>query len=132
MHRSGADVMFVIWPSGGSVTGLHGFNVTAEMAGRRIDKPAVFGRALSSLSQDGVTLASASPPVDVFAVMEHELSASDPGYAVVRATAQTSLALRCARQPATTTIDGASVPASWSNSVLTVQVPAGEHRIEVR
>jgi hypothetical protein len=131
-HNAGTDVLIVLWPNAGQVSGLQGLDAAAQMAGRRIDQPAIFGRAVTAFSQAGNTLVISNSPVDLFARLEHAWTAADPGYAIVRAAAATTLQVRCATQPSATRLDGATVTATWSNAVLTLSVPAGEHRIEVQ
>jgi hypothetical protein len=127
LFDSGGDVALVVWPASASVTGFNGCDVTGEMAGRRFDEPAFFGRDLTGFSQGGDTLVTASTPVSLYARLEH----TGARFAVVQAAASSDLALFCPVEPTRVTLDGTDASFTWASSALSLTVPAGEHRIEV-
>jgi len=129
---TGGDVAVILWPTTGSVTGFHGYDVTATMAGRRLDEPAYFGRALTLLTSGATTLAQATTPVDLFARLEHAATAADPNFVLVRAGASSTLLLWCPTQPTTVLLDTTPTTFSWSNSQLTVDIPPGTHRLNLQ
>jgi hypothetical protein len=131
-HAGASEVAVVIWPTNGQVSAFHGFSATASLAGRRYDQASYFGRAMTKLSDNATSLVEASSPIDIFARLEHTFSAAAPGYVIVRATGQTTLKLFCPTKPGLTKLDGISTSPAWSNSVLSITVPDGEHKIEVQ
>ncbi len=131
LYDGGTEVVQVLWPTGGSVIGFHDFDVTAEMAGRRFDEPATFGRQVTQLDWQGTELIDATQPLDLFARLEHSPSSTDPLRVVAEAAAETSVTLHCPGQPTTVLMDGAQTTFNWTSSRLTLTVPAGQHRFVV-
>jgi hypothetical protein len=124
---TGGDVALVVWPATSPVTGFHGCDVTGTMAGRRFDEPAYFGRELTRFVQDGDVLVTATTPVSLLARLEHTGSR----FAIVHAGASSDVALFCPVEPTRVTVDGTDATFSWAGSVLSLTVPAGEHRIDL-
>lgn len=131
VHRDGTDVAFVVWPTGAGVTDFHGIDATGAMAGRRLDEPAFFGRGLTAFSAGGDTLVLASAPIDVFARLEHAGTPAEPRFARVRAATDVAVSLRCPVAPTRVRIDGTDATFSHAGGLLALEVPAGEHRIDV-
>jgi hypothetical protein len=126
LHDSSTDVAVAIWPSE-PLTGFHGWDVTGEMAGRRLDEPAYFGRSVTHVADAGVTLLDAASAVSLFARLEH--TGADPRFAIVRADASTDVTLHCPVEPARVLLDGSDAAFTWAAQSLSLTVPAGEHRI---
>lgn len=131
LHRGGTDAAFAIWPAGAAVAGFHGADVTGAMAGRRLDEPAVFGRALTGFSAGGEVLVRASAPVDVFARLEHAATAAEPRFALVRAAGSATVELRCPAAPTRVRLDGTEATFTHAGGLLELTVPAGTHRLEL-
>lgn len=129
---TGVDVAVIMWPVNGSVSGFNGYDVDGTMAGRRMDEPAYFGRALTLLASAATVLAQATLPVEVFARLEHPATAAEPTFALVRASASTTLTLLCPTEPTVVLLDGTPTTFSWSTSLLTVDIPAGTHRLDAQ
>lgn len=132
LTSQGQDVALVIWPSSGSVTAFGGFDVSGTMGGRRHDAMAYFGRELTYLSEGSDVLVSATAPLDLFARLEHDLSAAQPGLIVTQALSAATVSLHCPTSPTSVTRNGTAYPFDWAGSILTLDLSPGEHRIEVR
>ena len=132
---SGGTVV-ALWPnaSGTTLSNFHGYDLNGDMAGRvqGTPVPALFGRGITRFAQSGQVLVQADGPVDVFSRLEHSPTSDNPTFALVRATASTTVTLRCTVSPSTVLLDGNTVTYTWNASELTVTVGPGSHRIDVQ
>ncbi len=131
---SGATaVAYAIWPRWGQSSTVPGFAVVGKMGGRRLDQPAYFGRAITSLKEGTRTLITSSVAAEVFARLEHVATSTDARRARVKTTATTTtLSLYCPQQPVSVTRNGVAQAYQWSNGTLTVSLPAGQHLLTVQ
>jgi uncharacterized protein DUF4962 len=128
LFDTNGDIALVIWPFAAAAD-LQGLSVNGAMAGRRQDETAYFGRALTQFEKDGQLLIQATEAVSLFARTEHIATADDPRFATVQTTSDVVLDLYCPVEPSQVQLDGTNLPFSWSNSILTVDIPSGAHRI---
>lgn len=122
------DLAVVIWPLVGAAI-LQGVAVDGSMGGRRMDKTAYFGRELTRLEKDGQVLIQASAAVSLFARIEHTATPEEPRFVAVQVSSAVTLDLFCPEEPVQVQLDGTAVPFSWSNFVVTIDVPPGAHRL---
>jgi hypothetical protein len=127
-YDGSGDIAVVIWPFAATAT-LQGLTVHGAMGGRRVSRPAFYGRVVTLLEDDGQVLIQASSPASLFARTEHAATVDDPRFATVEAPADVVLDLHCPQEPAQVQLDGTSVPFSWNNQLLRIDVPAGAHRL---
>jgi hypothetical protein len=130
--EGGAEVAWIVWSRAGSISDLPGLGLQGAMGGRRRDRAAYFGRELTRLEADGQVLLRATAEVSLLARLEHAATPAEPRFARVQAAAAASLELYCPEAPAEVRLDGAGIPFDWNDLVLRVDVPAGEHRLEIR
>ncbi len=128
---AGGEVAVVVWSLAGAAS-LGGLSLQGAMGGRRLDEPAYFGRDLTRLEAGGQLLVQASRPVSLHARLEHTASPAAPREALVQASGDATLELFCPAAPTQVWLDGLGVPFDWNDPVLTVDVPAGEHLVELR
>jgi hypothetical protein len=131
LYEGSSEIAHLLWPSSGSASGFHGFDVVGAMAGRRYDALATFGRGVTQIVLSGTgALLAASAPVDLFARLEHASpTAQDPHRVVVTAAQSTQVTLRCPQQPAQLTDEsGSTVPFSWTSGQLTFDAAGGSRR----
>jgi Heparinase II/III-like protein len=131
LYTTNGDVAVVIWPLTGSVTSLHGFDVTGRMGGRRFDEPAVFGHQVTYLFEGGEVLCQSTTPVNLFARLVHTPTPATPAYAILYAAAQADLSLATTLTPSEILLDGTAIPFTMNGSLLTFTLPPGQHRIDL-
>ncbi|MBI9021415.1 MAG: heparinase II/III family protein [Verrucomicrobia bacterium] len=122
---SGSPVIDVLWPlNGASVSGSDGWSVTGKMAGRRFGD-SFFGREVTAVQYNGLSLLSATTPVSFHAKTEQVLGGTVPNRMVVSSDAPASLTLYSPHEPETVLLNDLSVAFSWAGQQLAVTVPAG-------
>jgi len=131
LYNTNGDVAVVIWPLTGSVTSLHGFDVTGLMGGRRFDEPAVFGHQVTYLFEGGEILLQSTTPVDLFARLTHTPTPTAPAYAILHANAQADLSLATTTTPTQVLLDGTPITFTMNGNLLTFTLPPGQHRIDL-
>jgi len=130
VHDALGDVAHVFWPSSGSIGGYHGYEVTGEMGGRRLDDPAYFGRSITYLAHEGTPLLMASDPVDLFAHVEVDGPAAR--FAILHTTTTTDLTLYCPQAVTQVWVDGVPYDLfTWSGATLSLTLPPGDHRLDL-
>ncbi len=123
---SGSPVIDVLWPLNGvSVSGSDGWNVTGKMAGRRFGD-SFFGRDVTSVQNNGLNLLTASSPVSFHAKTEQALGGTMPSRVVIQADAPSAVTILAPYEPKSVLLDNIDLDFSWTNSQLTVSIPATE------
>ena len=77
-------------------------------------------------------LLDAASPVDAHVRFERAATASEPRAALVDAAAAGDVSFHCPTEPAEVRVDGAPAVFTWSAPTLSVTLPTGRHRIELR
>jgi hypothetical protein len=126
---SGSPVIDVLWPLNGvSVSSSDGWNVTGKMSGRRFGD-SFFGRDVSAIQYNGLSLLNATTPVSFHAKTEFPLGGTVPGRIIISAAAASSVTVYSPYQPESVLLDNVAVAFSWTNNQLTLTIPATERSI---
>ena len=135
---NGEKIIDVFWPTNGtSCVGSAGWDVTGKMAGRRFKTEPIdthgcyFGREVTLLKNDSVTLLTANEPLSFYARLETPFSNSTNSMIISSSANLCTGSFYCLHEPYAVTRNGENVSFNWSNSELTLAIPAGEHTFKV-
>jgi len=131
LYDGNGNVVVNIWPFSGAPATLAGLTVQGLMGGIRRDRPAFWGRELTRLENSGQVLVQAQSPLSLFARTEHAASADDPHLLITRAASTVTVSVYCPDEPGQVTLDGNPLTFSWNQGLLSLEVPAGRHRLEM-
>jgi hypothetical protein len=135
---NGNKIIEVLWPlNGASCAGSAGWDVTGKMGGRRyktspMDKRgSYFGREVTLLKNESVTLLTATTPLSFHARLETPFSNSSNSLITSTAANLSTGTFYCPYEPYIVMRDGENVSFDWSNSELILTIPAGEHTFKI-
>ena len=120
---TGAPVIDVLWPlNGTSATSSDNWTVTGKMAGRRFGEN-FFGREVTLIQNDGLTLLSATTPISFYAKTEQAPASPSTHQITVSADAESTVTIYCPHEPESVQIDNGVVGYTWANYQLTLTMP---------
>ncbi len=129
LASSGVPLVDVLWPLNGiSVSGSDGWSVTGKMAGRTFGD-SFFGRNVSFIQYNGLTLLSSTTPVSLHAKTEPAPGGTVPSRITISADTSSTVSVYAPYEPRSVLLDGINVAFSWTNNQLTVSIPATEGSI---